>query len=292
MSFTSRPILARSAFWERSWAAFSRACAVFLLLSATIACTLDEGEPWGRAELSLAAYAPVEGAGGDSNAILTPYDYRIDISRLDIEFEAIELVISGESSGPQRFDPANPPAGYSLCHNGHCHAADGSLVDYADIERELGGSNVAARTILQAIEGSTTLIPAANAPVPLGECVDDCALPRGAVQEVRVIVHGLRLEARVEDLREGDARRLDSPLVIAQDVELEQTYSLPVDERFGRGENLRWQLALEFTIAPSFWERIRWDEIAAAAELSTALEAAIRERLMEHVDLRSRSARP
>ena len=48
------------------------------------------------------------------------------------------------SSG-QSFDPADPPPGYSLCHAGHCHADDGRLVDYDEIEAELaagGGQTV------------------------------------------------------------------------------------------------------------------------------------------------------
>lgn len=47
------------------------------------------------------------------------------------------LGLPRRGSGTVAFDPTKPPAGYSVCHAGHCHRADGQLIAYGDIEADL-----------------------------------------------------------------------------------------------------------------------------------------------------------
>src|SRR5690349_12654412 len=51
-------------------------------------------------------------------------DFQVRLSRARANISAIHLGAS--SGGSSTFDPARPPPGYSLCHNGHCHRSDGA----------------------------------------------------------------------------------------------------------------------------------------------------------------------
>lgn len=51
----------------------------------------------------------------------------------------LETLSSSGGGGGGTFDPAAPPDGFSLCHGGHCHADDGSLWSYEEIEQWLAG---------------------------------------------------------------------------------------------------------------------------------------------------------
>ncbi|HEY0712676.1 MAG TPA: hypothetical protein VGF45_08385, partial [Polyangia bacterium] len=58
-------------------------------------------------------------------------EYQVRVTTAELHIRKIDLIAAPASAAA--FDPANPPPGYSLCHNGHCHAADGRLVAYDDI---------------------------------------------------------------------------------------------------------------------------------------------------------------
>ena len=100
-------------------------------------CAFDDGDPWARAsfELSL-GFEPGAARLDDEGRLVTPGDWAIALETPIAHVDSVTLTMAGEA-GTLSFDPAEPPPGYSLCHNGHCHADDGRLVDYEDIELEL-----------------------------------------------------------------------------------------------------------------------------------------------------------
>jgi hypothetical protein len=105
-------------------------------------CTFEDGEGFATLESATfsARFEPGPARDAGEGAILTSLGYRVVLSELSLEAGVIELLaLQGASDPGAAFDPADPPPGYSLCHGGHCHADDGRLVDYADIEAELAG---------------------------------------------------------------------------------------------------------------------------------------------------------
>jgi hypothetical protein len=106
-----------------------------------LACTFEPGT--GFATLAgadvEAALVPGEARDLGGGAVLTDLGYHVAIEELRID--GLVLALEELQGGSVEFDPANPPPGYTLCHGGHCHAEDGSLVDYADVEAELAGDD-------------------------------------------------------------------------------------------------------------------------------------------------------
>src|SRR5687768_11583200 len=95
-------------------------------------CAFGDGRPWGVAELSLTAAFPA----GDR--VETDGGFAIQIDRIAIEVESVHLDQLPEGEEEGGFDPADPPSGFSLCHNGHCHDEDGNLVSYQEVARRSG----------------------------------------------------------------------------------------------------------------------------------------------------------
>ena len=91
------------------------------------------------------------------------------------------------------FDPAHPPDGYSLCHGGHCHADDGRLVPYDEIEAQLAGSGGGAGAPpLLSLGGASFNLLAPQA-VAL-DCPAGCRLGRTRIVRAEAAVGSLHLE--------------------------------------------------------------------------------------------------
>lgn len=169
-----------------------------LCLSLGAGCTFDDGQPWGKAQLSLAVEAqPRLDAQG---RWLTSKDYAVEVESMTMRFGTLQLQMAG-AAGVATFDPADPPAGYSLCHNGHCHADDGRLVDYEDIAVELAQAQgqgapgvVAALDKVWSLGEQRALTPSA--------CADDCELPLGTLSTLSLSITALNMKLRVFDTRQ------------------------------------------------------------------------------------------
>lgn len=160
------------------------------------ACTFAPGAGFGDlAEASLSA-ALVPGAARDlgGGEVLTQAGYAVRVDTFELDLGDLSLLaLSG--GGSTSFDPANPPEGYTLCHGGHCHADDGSLVDYADIEAELAGGTAAFQAVV-------TLPVAATADLVGGATFDlDTSawhqLPAGDVSKLEIGASAVRIEGIV-----------------------------------------------------------------------------------------------
>ncbi len=101
------------------------------LIALLSGCAFQAGEPWGYVDSSIAL---------DDSHLEAPAELTIDSVQLTAH--ALRLYSSAASANNAPFDPANPPPGYSQCHGGHCHAADGSLPTYAEVAAATSGQNL------------------------------------------------------------------------------------------------------------------------------------------------------
>jgi hypothetical protein len=204
-----------------------RVAAVVGLGALLSGCALSDGVPWGEARLSLAArFAPEPGRLDDAGRLVTADDYAVRVDRLALVFDGVGLAM-GAGGAAAAFDPASPPEGYSLCHNGHCHADDGRLVPYEEIAAELAGGGEGGFTVSQAAEGGEVALGAAVSAVPLEPCGLACDLPRGRVIQASALVDRVVLVGRVFDRRTGANARLPEAGV-AVEVELAVETNLTV----------------------------------------------------------------
>lgn len=221
-------------------------------------CILPPGSPWGEVEASLeASFTLSESRQTESGALKTSNDYAITLSRVAFTLDA--LAISQVSDAASTFDPANPPEGYSLCHGGHCHADDGSLVSYEDIAASLGLSSSGYQ--VQMPIGAETELSDVSSSVVLGACSSDCQLEYGALSTVTLSLSAVSLSGLVQDATtqgrlpaEGVPFSLEMPLTLTVEAPLEgaaDKTSLPLI-----------RLAVVFPLTERFLDGIDWSQAA------------------------------
>ncbi len=148
-----------------------------------VGCTFDSGAPWGYVDAAI----DIEPVGDSGQVAVT--DQEIEPSELELRARATG------GGGVEDFDPADPPPGFTLCHQGHCHHEDGGIYDYEEIEAgigvEDGGMVNIARQDFDA--GRQSL----NSPVELHRefRIDD----ETSIDEVALTVEELVIDALVDD---------------------------------------------------------------------------------------------
>lgn len=222
---------------------------------APAACTFEDGRGWATlrataaAELTVdEAHAPDAAAEEAGATFVTDQGYPVQVTELTARVVAVELLetASGAGSGGEAapFDPASPPPGYTLCHAGHCHATDGRLVSYEDIEAELAGGGGASGPVAVATlaaDGDPQLALDAAA-VPLGPWETDSVSLSAAALGVRAV----RLSGRVT--LDGEAVPLEVTLADDADLALRGA----VTERLGQDGVS--EATLHFVVAlPASW---------------------------------------
>lgn len=169
-----------------------------LVWLAASGCTLDPGNPFATLQPSIDARldAPADRLlPGGWWRLSSDYEVRFLVAAIDLP--SIDLVaVAGGALG---FDPANPPPGYSLCHNGHCHHESGRLVPYEEIGAELSGRGNAPPPPAAALSvGRLDLIAGETRPIG---CRRSCDLPLTRIGRLRGRVAGITLEGLVRDGR-------------------------------------------------------------------------------------------
>lgn len=254
------------------------ACALLVLGG----CALSEGNPWGIAEASLEArFAPPPARLTGEGRLLTSSSYAVELELLELGFDGLTLTVTADEAATT-FDPANPPPGYSLCHGGHCHAEDGRLVDYEEIEAELGGAIGGASRLAMLVEADVELGETA-VPLPISGCDGPCYLERGVLSRVAVTLHELTVSGRVYEARGGQPPRLPAEgLAFHGTISLELDVSAPASAAIDDGRRLGVRVASRFELAASLFDGVAWPELPSgddgAADASAAATA-IRERI-------------
>lgn len=251
--------------------------ALALCLAAT-ACTLEDGNPWGSATISLEAGFDASASRlTDDGWWKTNNDYLLQLETFEVELTEASLFVQAGSQGSTAFDPANPPEGYSLCHNGHCHADNGELVDYEDIQLE-GGAG--ALQILRPVEDNeVSILPGEpQKSVTLAPCEETnaCDLPRGGLQRGRLIVSKVRMKITVRDAREGEAKRTDE-LTLEETVPLNLELARVLEGSVGPDEKLAHSFAFSFVWPSGGLDNIEWSDPNARAP--SALQGAFQENI-------------
>lgn len=193
------------------------------------ACAFEPGAPWGRLEITPQLQWP------DRPGRVTPeghwetlagYELRLDRVAVGIESASVVARAGAGAGESVVFDPASPPPGYSLCHNGHCHRDDGALVDYEDIQAELdAAAGNTGRTWVQEYNETPVDLLHGGAPQAL-TCMESCELPRGEliVTRAQLNLSSLHVEARVFDVRLPNG---EADITLA--VPIAASVSAPVD---------------------------------------------------------------
>jgi len=190
----------------------------------------------------------------------TNRDYGVRIEKLELEIEAIEIqeMISGASSTSIPFDPSQPPAGYSLCHNGHCHRSDGALISYEEIQRGTVGAEQ-WQTRLNIGMGTTIQLSTDRASNrQISACEPHCELSEATWGRAIARLKTLRGEGTIVDL--SAQKRLPSPL--AWKMELPLTgQSIPLDLTISRRNPPQLKLQIALNPPGDLWDEIEWGSI-------------------------------
>ncbi|GEL71947.1 hypothetical protein [Myxococcus virescens] len=252
-------------------------------------CALEPGESFAVLEPAVRAdYTPVAGrdAGNGFQRLASDFELRLDGAALGVDH--IDLVGGGGTRGPTTFDPANPPPGYTNCHNGHCHHDDGSLVDYEDIQAELDGGGGGAEATVASLHVDADLDLLADQTLSPG-CEPSCELGRTHVSRYQWDVSSVNLEGAVRDSRAtprfNDERRFRLALAAAEEATplmvLRGTVDIPAD----RENKPRVKLALRLALAPTLFDSLDWAATTpgpdGVVDLNAPENAAIRTAMVE-----------
>ena len=250
-----------------------------VVLAAMAGCAWEPGGPFAEISTELDArwrVAPGRDAGGGWQRLASDYQVRVDAAA----WTTSKLVLVARAEAAVGFDPASPPPGYSLCHNGHCHAADGRLVSYEDIALELSGGRPPPPA-LELPTGAIDLI--AGRRVELDCAGAPCDLARGAIGRVELEVTALSLAGAVRDARTPPRRAeaaFSAAVTLARPVRPAGALELPVD----RASAPRIRLAVGAHPGAEIFDAIDWAalgagpiDLAAAPEAMTAITTAIGE---------------
>ena len=206
-------------------------------------------EPTVRASYSISA----DREAGDGYARLAS-DYQVRMTTASLQLSGIALLASsGESSG---FDPAHPPEGYSLCHGGHCHRADGALVPYEQVAAELSGGSGASAVVTLSVPESFDLLSSQSHPAT---CSPECALPEARISQGRWSLTSMVLKGSVRD---GKLARFTGErnfeLTLATTDATQVAVLGPVDLLSDRTEVPETKVDLELPLTAAFWDAVDW----------------------------------
>lgn len=229
---------------------------------------LGEGQAWGEVELAVGLrFEPSAARLDEAGRLKTANDFRVELERVEVEAGPVELVAEMEGAG---FDPSAPPPGYSLCHNGHCHADDGRLVSYEEIAAELAGGG---SEVVVAAEGGVLELAGAGRVTRATACGQDAACVVSSpvtVGLVRVAVPELRLRGRVFEGRTSVQRVPVDGLPFEVSVVSEAVVASTGAWRFGPAERFGLSGVAFIEVPSSLFDGVAWDAMEMAA-----IEAAI-----------------
>lgn len=245
------------------WSA-PRACAklgsALLLLGLSPACAFDTGQGFATisdGELDM-RFSPSRARSLGEGAFLTDRGYRVELHELTVRAEQVALLeLRGASGGSDaRFDPASPPPGFSLCHGGHCHADDGRLVPYEEVQAMLAGDNARFEPLASVRLGRAFDLVEGERAV-LTDFEPSAELPQGSIDRLEIELTRLELSATIEGGELTEPVMLDAD--IALDEPLAQTMAVTIDRNGPDELALAVAVRLDATMLDGF-------DVAAEAE--------------------------
>ena len=234
---------------------------VFLLLSVA-ACAVEPGEGWGElaGEVRIAFDTRT-----DDETFPTSTNYALTFDEVQLTVEGVEFQAPGSSGTGEaiEFDPANPPPGYSLCHNGHCHADDGSLPSYDEVRERLraeaGGTEDRLLTTLRVPQ--TALLPGSveSTDIRAPHCEPSCTITEmTSIHSVDMQVSRLQASGTVSDRR--SVKRVEDNTPWDLDVDLDATLRAPVDIVIDEESEPIVFVDAMFTLNPRIFDR-EWADV-------------------------------
>jgi hypothetical protein len=233
-----------------------------------VGCTFEDGEPWGSADLALTARFEVpESRRTADGALKTANDYAIEDLRLELGLAAFSLAVTEDADAPAGFDPADPPEGFTLCHNGHCHGPGGKLFSYGEVAAAAGGAGTSGSSGVTADVDAPEGVRLETTPtdVPLVGC--PCDLGRGRVTAASLALTGLRVRGTVRDLR-PESRLSGASVSVDLTVPLDLALNAPLSVRVDRGEPVDVAVEAALTVTPHVLDALDFAQSAVSAELA------------------------
>ena len=245
-------------------------------------CVDGPGHGAGRLQLRLRAVFDLPTERLDAQGRWqTAHGYALALTSLEWTPAAIALLGAEAVSLP--FDPAKPPDGYSNCHQGHCHKADGTLPTYAEIAAELRGGVVPAAS-LEAKASPGVLVWTQPSPSPREATLQGCAeagceLEEGSLVALRVDVSGLRVRGTVVSTSVTTAGTLPTqglPLDIAVADPLRWAVGLPpaASVRVAPGEPYLRRLDVVVRLGAGALDGVAMAELVGGGAATNAANAA------------------
>ncbi|MDH5675013.1 MAG: hypothetical protein OEZ06_22985 [Myxococcales bacterium] len=240
-----------------------------LLSSGLFACTLEPGQGFASMEAGeLILSAPEH--------VTTDLGYELELERAALALEELQLQRASDrvaAAADGRFDPANPPPGYSDCHGGHCHAEDGSLPSYAEIQQATaataataGGGNATMTTVLT-MPVDAEVEAFANPEVPIATFEPSAELGEGSLDRLEVHVEGLSLAGRV------DGAALDGPRQWTLELELHEVLAAGLSLQLGRDGPGHLSPRVELHLRATMLDGVDFAALADAGEDALVIDA-------------------
>ena len=236
-------------------------------------CTFSPGRPHGEVIVShIDVLLDIEERlePGTRDRLRVGNDYVLELEEFEVEVGEMIVAVSAEgTTASTNFDPASPPPGYSLCHNGHCHADDGRLVPYEEIARDLASSSGGSgeERLVQEIDETVMLQPGTLATrldnLDAEACTSACELTTpGIASAAYVTILALEVRATLFDV--SDRQRLPEEgmpvnMRLVPDTPLELFGALP---RGGdEASSFTQDIGGTLTILPTIFDGIDWPVI-------------------------------
>lgn len=254
-------------------------------LVVTAACALEPGQPWGTVDLALSAAIAPSSTRWLGDELRTSREFAVRMDELTLSLRT--ATVRGRPSSGASFDPSAPPPGYGLCHGGHCHADDGRLVPYEEIEAELGGA-AGAPSVVLALD-TTLALEREPVAVVVPPCdMGACDLERGELGTLTVELGTLTARGELYDLA-TPARLPLEPMAFALEVRLNGALTTTLDARIDNGEPVHQLVVAELELTERLFDDLPWDELVEGDALGTptgALLDAMRDTILLHSALR------
>jgi hypothetical protein len=245
-----------------------------LLAAAALLAGCAWGPGTGFASLERVAVTttlPVPAARLDeAGRLKTDNGFRVALGdKLRVYFKDLGLQAPGAPAGATggTFDPANPPPGYSLCHGGHCHRADGALIDYADIQAEMsGGAASAPSTVVRLTPFAQVAFVAPNGEglVDSFNCAPGCTLDQGDLSRAPLALSKFEAYGTVE-AGPGLTPLGGAPVSWVIELPAESlTYQADLDATVSRTSPARLALFGQLVLSERLFDGIEWARLADA----------------------------